>query len=336
MSFYEIKRKWLIKMGFASRFASAYVSESRKDSKRRQRELEQRGKREAAADEVDVYENYIERLIGLHKESRGYINWENIVNIDPPVKPIRNSINENKAREKWESYKPGFFDRLFKWQEKRKNKLFDNIGQEKIMDDKVFKEKWGKYERDYAEWKESKEFAVQILDGNLNAYRQALEELNPLTEIIDELGSDLSFAIPNKKMIATSLHLHSESIIPSNIKSLTTTGKLSIRKMPKSRYLKIYQDHVCSCALSIAKELFSLLPLDCVVITVEDTIFNHQSGYNEEIAILSVAITRKSLESINVDTIDPTESMKIFIHNMKFKKTKGFSAINPLEPSELN
>ncbi len=44
----------------------------------------------------------------------------------------------------------------------------------------------------------------------------------------------------------------------------------------------------------------------------------------EEQPILSVAIPRNTIDGLNLDTIDPSDSMGNFVQNMDFNKTTGF------------
>jgi hypothetical protein len=45
------------------------------------------------------------------------------------------------------------------------------------------------------------------------------------------------------------------------------------------------------------------------IVTVIDQLLNSSTGYQEDQPILSVAIPRSTLDSLNLDTIDPSESM---------------------------
>jgi len=105
--------------------------------------------------------------------------------------------------------------------------------------------------------------------------------------------------------------------------------------VPKSKFYEIYQDHVCSCILRVSRELFALLPIEVVIVTAMSDILNTQTGHMEEKPIVSVAFPKKTIESINFDMIDPSDSMTNFVHRMNFKKTKGFEAVERLTFDEL-
>ena len=105
--------------------------------------------------------------------------------------------------------------------------------------------------------------------------------------------------------------------------------------MPKSRFYELYQDYVCGCVLRVARELFALLPIEMVIVTAVGNLLNTQTGHLEEQPILSVAIPRKTLVELNFGALDPSDSMNKFVHQMDFKKTKGFSAVESIKPSDL-
>lgn len=97
--------------------------------------------------------------------------------------------------------------------------------------------------------------------------------------------------------------------------------------MTKSNYNELYQDYVCSVVLRIAREIFALVPINEIVITAKDEMLDSKTGYKNLEIILSVFIVRNTIESLNLNNIDPSDSMQNFIHNMNFKKTTGFSSV---------
>jgi hypothetical protein len=73
-----------------------------------------------------------------------------------------------------------------------------------------------------------------------------------------------------------------------------------------------------------------------VVITAVDDLLNTTTGHQETTPILAACISRKTLASLKLDTIDPSDSMKNFIHNMSFSKNKGFEGVSRIEIGILN
>ena len=105
--------------------------------------------------------------------------------------------------------------------------------------------------------------------------------------------------------------------------------------MTKTNYFGLYQDYVCGCVLRVAREMFALLPVEMVVVTALSNLLNSKTGYIEEQSILSVGIPRDTILGLNFEMIDPSDSMENFVYNMMFPKTKGFSAVEKVDPSNF-
>lgn len=58
---------------------------------------------------------------------------------------------------------------------------------------------------------------------------------------------------------------------------------------------------------------------------------NSQNGHLEDSIILSVIIPRETLKTLNLRSIDPSDSMQNFIHTMNFRKTQGFKVVEKVE-----
>ena len=125
-------------------------------------------------------------------------------------------------------------------------------------------------------------------------------------------------------------------MIPTEKKSLLQSGKLSVKKMPQSEFYEMYQDYVCSCILRIGNELLAILPDKLVLVHAVDNMLNSKTGHMEEQYILSIAISRQTIASLNMDLIDPSDSFENFVYIMKFKKTKGFEVVEPLLASNFS
>ena len=318
------------------------VRAAERESKRRQRELEKQQKQyekmqelEQAAYEVDVYENHIQVIQSIHKDCRPRIDWNKIALSQQPKKPKKTSENEQEALRISESYIPSAFDRLLKKDVKKKKLLLKKIEEAIKLDESDFQSKISDWKIKTTEWKESIEIANALLEGKADAKIKTIDFLQPFSEI-SNLGSNLSIQVHDNGVLEATIHIHSSEIVPSETKSLLKSGKLSIKNMPKGRFNEIYQDYVCSCALRVGNELFSIIPDKLVIITAVDELLNSKTGHLEETPILSLAVSRHTLESLNLESTDPSDSMVNFIHNMSFKKTKGFDPVKRINPDELS
>jgi len=317
------------------RSIGAAVRAAERDAKRRQRELEKQKKQyekmqelEQAEYEVEVHENEIEIIQSIHKECSARIDWEKISKSVEPKTPINLKSNEESARLKADNYKPSFIDKILKREEKKRTSHSKNIINAIEEDKAEYSKVINNWENEVTDWRESVVLSKRLLKGDEEAKIKAIEELDPFSEIYN-LGSGLTITTNDSGLIGATIHIHGNYIVPSEIKSLLKSGKLSVKNMPKGRFNEIYQDYVCSCALRIANEIFSIIPDDMVTVTAVDELLSPKTGHLEKSPILSVCVSRSTLDSLNMSNIDPSDSMSNFIHNMSFKKTKGF------EPVEL-
>ncbi|MBF5039513.1 hypothetical protein INP77_08425 [Methylophilus sp. 13] len=321
------------------RSINAAYRAAERDSKRRHRELQRQEKEYAkmqlldqAVYDVDAYENHLERFLSIHKESISPINWIGIKNQSEPKKPPLSSEHEDAAKQKEAAYKPSWIDRLFGLEKRKRTKLASEIKQAIEQDVSANNQAELEWMNAHAEWAADIALAEGILKDDAQAKLDAIRQIDPFSELT-ELGSELKFSIDETGLLECELMAHGKSVIPDEIKSLLSSGKLSVKKMPITKFYELYQDYVCGCALRIANELFSILQEDKVVITVIDTLLNTSNGHLEEKPILSVLIPRVTMSKLNMVTVDPSDSMSNFIHNMSFNKKTGFSAVSKVNLS---
>ena len=187
------------------------------------------------------------------------------------------------------------------------------------------------YLSDLTEWKEQTELARDILAKKPDAYTKALKELGSFSEIA-ELGSQLEFRVTDDGMVFGKVKVHSKDIVPTQSKSLLKSGKLSQKDMPKGEFFELYQDYVCGAVLRVANEVLAILPIESVVVTACDDLLDSSTGHIAEQVIVSAYIPRATIQNLNMDRIDPSESFSNFVHKMDFKKTKGFSPVEEVSP----
>lgn len=313
------------------------VRQIEREGARRQRELDKQQKNymkmkefERAAYEVDVYENYIDRIISIHKDCGPTYNWQEILKREPPKVPERESVHEGIAQQKFDKYKSNFFEKLFGLDTKKRQNLEFAIETAKSEDDKKYKERLKQYQQELDNHKFLNIIADNIIKGNLEYYKKAYEEIDPISEISD-IGSSAYFSFQSPTRIKADLCIHDEKIIPKQAKSLLKSGKLTIKDIPQGKYNEMYQKYVCSSSIRVGREFFALLPIKDIVLTTKGNVLNQLTGTIEEVPILSVLLTRERMNLINFEAVDPSECIKNFKHNMEFKKNIGMLPVSEIE-----
>lgn len=312
-----------------------------REARRYQRELEKRQKESARMEEwerakyeVEVYENRLDVLKSIHKDCSSAWNWKEVKSSNPPDKPIYQQKNELQAKNVLDNYTPSFFTKILGNVEKKKAALLENIEDAKKIDNEDYEKACEEYREKYNEWKALKEIAEGIINGSGEAYLKAIKEVNPFEEI-QELGSSVGINVINNNMIMANLSVHSENFVPSEVKSLLKSGKLSAKPMPVTKFYELYQDYVCSSSLRVARELFALLPIEMVIVNAIGNLLDTKTGRMADTPILSVGIPRETLQNLNLNAIDPSDSMKNFVYRMNFKKSAGFNPIDVLNSSDF-
>ncbi len=301
---------------------------------REQARLEKLQELENAIYEVELFESEMESLLSIHKELTLNVDWNFVLSSPVPNEPTNSKEKEKIAETEFKNYKPGVIDKLLKKTESKKEALIHEIEKAKIIDEQNYQDALIQYETDLEDWKISVDLAEKILKKDQESYLEAITFFDPFSDIYN-FGKKLEFSI-NSEILQADVLLHDEKVIPSESKSVLKSGKLSIKKISLSRQNELYQDHVCSVVLRIAREIFSLLPIEFLIINAIGSILNTQTGYKEEKPILSIAITRPILESLNFENIDPSDSVNNFVHKMDFKSIKGFLSIQPLTSEEFD
>lgn len=312
-----------------------------REALRRQRELERQRAQvakmeemERALHEVQVFQNYLDVLLSVHKDCGEPWDWEEIRSAPPPSQPERTDYRERMAQVQLDGFKPGLTERLLRRTESRREELVRTVDRAQEADERAYQDALKTYQRDHTDWQATRELAGRILEGEPSALTDAVVQVGPFREI-EGLGSSVEFHADDSSVIQVTLAVNDQEVIPKDSKTLLKSGKLSVKPMTKSRFYELYQDYVCGCVLRLARELFALLPIGMAIITAESELLNTQTGHLEMQPILSVAIPRETLQGLNFDMLDPSDCMENFVHRMKFMKTKGFQVVEALTPSDF-
>ena len=308
----------------AQRERESHARESAKLYKQQLKQQEFQNNYEASSQ----YESYISLIQSLHKYSSDTIGWYEIQNEAPPVKPEEYHSREIQSAQRLKNYKPTFFEKLFGLK-KRLINLENDLLKAKELDRQQNESQLEKYNREFAEWEYENKLAIGIIERVPEYYKEVINYYEPFSEITS-LGSQVSLNF-NKEYVTVELYVKNEEIVPNFNLSLTSSGKLSKKNLPVSKRNEIYQDYVCSAVLRVAREIYAHLPVKHVYINAIGEMLNSSTGYIENQIILSAIIPGETVQKLNFNSIDASDSMKNFIHNMKFSKTNGFVPVEKVE-----
>ena len=282
---------------------------------------------------VQRYDDLVELLTAVHKEDIEPMDWQSLYEEVAPSFPVQSSIFEQKATFQLSRYRPSFFDKLFKISENKRKKLEDKVIKAREEDAAHYTKADAAYRKDFAEWEFLHNMADGILHQDILSYKDAIAHFNPFSEVA-ALGLSINFTF-HSNHVAVDLKVRPDDVLPKEILSLTPTGKLSRKNMPNTRFNALYQDHVCSGVLRVGREVLALLPVNFVIVSAVGDRLNSATGRLELQTVVSVIIFPGTLERLQFDTLDPSESMRNFIHRMQFSKASGFSPVEPLTADDL-
>ncbi|MBV7258045.1 hypothetical protein [Erythrobacter crassostreae] len=305
-------------------------------SRRANREAERQWKAEQkammiadASDAVAEWCEHLRDIVSLHVDPTDDVDWQSLRDQREPVEPKRLSLNEEEAAAALDSFKPKFFDFLVGGSEKRRMKLVSAVEDAKISDEIESRNRIKRYEQEHLDWQIDRELATRLLAGDASAERDVISEMSSWND--DGLvGTRLEFSISDQFLHAVA-YVHSDDVVPTYRRKQLQSGKLSETKMPIGERNELYQDYVCSVALKVAGDLFSVLPRNEVFVTCTASMLDSVTGHMADTPILSVQFVRPTFTSLNLSGIDPSDSMANFNHNMSFKRTKAFSPVQALQ-----
>jgi len=279
------------------------------------------------AHEVSRFENYLDLLVSVHKECGEAWDWHALANMGPPRPPERAAQHEAAAVAALDKYRPSFLEKLFGGEKKRRAALAEAVMRARASDDAAHGEAMRAYQAAHAAWHATASLAPRVLARDPSVYEYTLQHGAAFEELVAfRTHVALSAAEPDAVVLVCNLTTD-DDLVPGEEVKLTAAGKLSTKPMPAGRYWSLYQDHVCSCALRAANEAFAVLPVSRVIVNIGAVQTNTRTGHQEFAVFLAAHFVRAVFTQLNLDKIDPSDSLRNFPHRMKFKKTAGFEPV---------
>lgn len=280
--------------------------------------------------EAETYQNQVQVLLSVHHDATPRVDWAAASQAPKPSATAIDGAPLELARTALERYSPGFLDRVLKRTERRRAGLRDALAAAEADHRRRQAQADTEHQAAIRGWEEQRAFANRVLEGDLTAYQQVLEESDCFEEL-NGLGCAVAVQWGSAKVARASVRAQEADVVPAEEKTVTARGKLTVKKMTAGRASEIYQDFICGAALRTARELLAILPLDAAVVDVYTSLLNPASGHFEDAAVLSVFCPRDRLERINFEGADASEAIRTMRHAMSFKRGKGMDRVEPLQ-----
>ena len=279
-------------------------------------------KSRSAADpetEVNAYQEDIALITTLHhfEDYPSGIDWNEVKDEDEPFRKGETGPNTRDALSMIDENRPGLFKRIFA-KAAYKNESDKVLEEARKMDDEL-----------YRAWENNKKIADRILDEDKDSYLEALEDI----KMSEELGfyiRNMDFSYTDGDSLKVELSLSIDDFIPEEYKTLTPTGKLSVKKYTKTDYYEIANQFVSGLVLRLSRNLFNLLPIEDVFVNVWEIEENKYSKVEENRRILSILVDREAFEKIRLEQVKPFDALEYFRHEVRFVKTRGFNEVEEL------
>ena len=150
--------------------------------------------------------------------------------------------------------------------------------------------------------------APAILDGDIDAYLQVIDDIGPLDDLLD-YGGRFQFGTDSASLMEVEFTVNEQT--------------LEAQRAEKNviAFYDLMQDFVCSTCIRVARDIFALLPVADVVVHAvlgEDT-------------VVSVRFDRETMGKIKFGYVDPSDVMERFTHNMDFRQGRGFAPVERID-----
>lgn len=294
---------------------------------------EREEKKSAAKTEVDRFQAYLECLVSLHISASDDVDWQTCARVPPPTAPARSNREAAQAEMRRAAFRPSFFGKLTGAAVRRVEELDAALQAARARDEEQHQREMAVYEVAYDGWRTITGLAPLVLARDLNGVRAAATYLSCFAEL-EEFEIAVKIEDIDPTGIVANCYLKSDELVPSEELKLAANGKVTVKEMNVAKRHALFQDFVCSAAIRAGRELLALTGSDRVVVNIGQTMLDTATGHPRLSTLLAASFGREQLAALNLEKIDPSDSMKNFAHRMNFKKSTGLVAVEPMSLSE--
>lgn len=280
----------------------------------------------SGAREVDEHQEIINSLMGMHRTPFKPVNWTRIFAEEIPDAPSYLNTEERIADDRLKAYRPNLLMRLLEFDQDRIRALEAEVERSRNRDRNNYDQVLAIHKNSADVIQKKRHFARRILSGDQAAYLELME----LNEIAASpmIARSVIYSFVNSTSVEVFAYLNGPEFIPDETKSLLKTGRVSIKRTKKKEFVSIYQDHLCSAVLRMARDFIALLPVKTIVIHGYIPDLDSANGQQKERCVLSCALSRTAMNQIDFNQIDPSDCVSSFPHSMKISK----SELQEIEP----
>jgi len=278
---------------------------------------------EEAAAAVGEYESLIHRLTRAHQVPLRPRDWSSIALATEPAAPAMDDTHERRARRKQDEYSPGWLDRTFGGEKRKRAALERDIEAGIAQDKRLF----GEREREFTRRKAEIALARRIIELDHEAVVDALDDYTQLGNLPFSVeGIDVLFT-DDDRVIALVDGLDLEDI-PDQSLPLLQSGKVSTKQLSQSKILELHRINICSSAMRVAMEFLNALPLKAVEVVMQSDILDRATGHIEACPVLYVRVAAQALGSINLERTEADALVERLGGHLDFSRKEGFRPLN--------
>jgi hypothetical protein len=290
---------------------------------------------------VEKYEAHIDQLRSVHVDAFEPVDWQALANapteVTPqprPREPVFNKSIMTDSERRLRDYRPGCFSFMFGSLARAERAALERAVDEDRQTaeaayasaHEVWRANCEKLDADEAAERQRKqeihEGASRVMAGPCPEWLEAFDELYEVSELA-EFGTHIQLSLREDGAVEAIVDVLSNDIVPASVLTLTKTGKLSERDMPKTARAELYHDFVCGAALRTARDIFAIIPTQTVYIAAVDDWTDPATGHTSRVPLVSFRLERRTAEKINFRAVDPSDCVSRLPHEMQMKRGLG-------------
>lgn len=280
---------------------------------------------EQATEDAQRFDQYLQAIVELHKDCIDEWDWHDINSSPQPPAPVLTKNHENAARSQLDRYRPGLFARAFGRSETRVSELTQAVEVARTTDERDNAAILKRYQELVTTWDIERRIAKLVLASDPGGYQEALNYVDAFGDFND-FGAGARVYRAQADLLVVHYAVGDRELIPAEEIKANRSRTVS-SKMPMDRYWSVFQDHVCSAALRIARDVCNVLPIKRVIVNVSRSSTNLITGYRVSETILAVRFWRSVLNQIDLQSGTPTDIVRNFQHRMSFQNAIGFEPV---------